>query len=108
LIFFHRPISFISKKSALTSVDSAQILGWVATILFSVMVIPQIIKTIRLKDTSGVSLLLFVIYLIANIVALVYASLIYQPPLIFKYIIAIVTTVFYIGLFCVYRKRKLH
>ena len=88
--------------------DSAQILGWVATILFSVMVIPQIIKTIRLKDTSGVSLLLFVIYLIANIVALVYASLIYQPPLIFKYIIAIVTTVFYIGLFCVYRKRKLH
>ena len=85
--------------------DVAQILGWIATILFSVMLIPQIIKTMRSKDTSGVSLLLFVIYLIANVIALIYALLIYQPPLIIKYILAIATTVFYIGLFAVYNSR---
>ena len=86
--------------------DLAQILGWIATFLFSVMVIPQIIKTVRTKDTSGVSLLLFITYLVANVVALAYAFLIYQPPLIIKYIIAIVTTVIYVGLFLVYYKKK--
>ena len=64
------------------------------------------IKTMRLKDTSGVSLLLFVIYLVANVVALAYAFLIYQLPLIIKYVIAIITTVFYIGLYWAYYKRK--
>lgn len=82
--------------------ELAQILGWIATILFSIMIIPQMIKTIRSKDTKGVSLLLFVIYLVANVIALVYAFLISQPPLIIKYVIAIVTTVFYIALFAYY------
>lgn len=82
--------------------DVAQILGWVATFLFSVMVVPQIIKTIKSKDTSGVSLLLFIIFLIANIIALIYAILITQPPLIIKYIIAIITTIAYIGIFLYY------
>lgn len=86
--------------------DLAQILGWTATILFSVMIIPQIIKTIRSKDTSGVSLLLFVIYLIANFVAIAYAFMINQSPLIIKYAIAIVTTIFYVGLFFYYKTRN--
>ena len=85
--------------------DITQILGWTATVLFSIMVIPQIIKTIRLKDTNGVSLMLFIIYLIANIIALFYAVLITQPPLIIKYVVAIDTTLIYISLFYVYRKR---
>jgi MtN3 and saliva related transmembrane protein len=68
------------------------------------MIIPQMIKTIRSKDTSGVSLLLFIIYLIANIIALVYALMISQTPLIIKYIIAIFTTVVYIGLYFYYLK----
>ncbi len=86
--------------------DTAQILGWVATFLFSVMIIPQMIKTIKTKDTRGVSLLLFVIYLIANIIALVYAFMINQFPLIIKYIIALITTVFYIGLYSFYFQRR--
>lgn len=86
--------------------ELAQILGWIATFLFSIMVIPQIIKTIKLKDTSGVSLALFIIYLNANIVALVYAYMINQPPLIIKYIVAIITTIIYITLFWVYYRRK--
>jgi uncharacterized protein with PQ loop repeat len=83
----------------------AQILGWTATILFSVMLIPQIIKTIRMKNTEGVSLFLFIIYLIANIIALNYAFLINQSPLKLKYTIGIVTTIFYITIFAIYHKR---
>lgn len=86
--------------------DIAQIFGWIATILFSIMLIPQIIKTIKTKDTSGVSLLLFIIYLIANIFALIYAIMIYQAPLILKYAIAIVTAVFYIFLFIIYFQKR--
>lgn len=86
--------------------DTAQILGWTATVLFSIMVIPQMMKTIKTKDTSGVSLMLFVIYFIANIIALVYALMISQGPLIIKYVIAIITTVIYIGLYFYYLGRK--
>ena len=86
--------------------ELAQILGWVATFLFSIMVIPQIIKTYRSKDTSGVSLAVFVIYLNANVVALVYAYMINQPPLIIKYIISIITTIIYIIIFWMYYRRK--
>ena len=81
------------------AVDIAQVLGWIATILFSIMMVPQMIKTIRTKNTEGVSLLLFVIYLIANFIALVYAFLIEQVPLIIKYELGIFTTIFYIPLY---------
>lgn len=86
--------------------ELSQILGWIATFLFSIMIIPQMVKTIRSKDTSGVSLLLFIIFLAANIIALIYAILISQPPLIFKYTLAIATTVAYIGIFWFYFSKK--
>ncbi len=86
--------------------EIAQILGWIATFLFSIMIIPQMIKTIKSRDTSGVSLLLFIIFLVANITALIYAIMISQPPLIIKYIIAIVTTIAYIAIFLFYYTRK--
>jgi len=86
--------------------DVAQILGWTATFLFSIMIIPQMIKTIKSKDTRGVSLLLFIIFLIANIIALIYAVMISQPPLIIKYIIAIATTLAYIAIFLFYYAQK--
>ncbi len=87
--------------------EIAQILGWTATILFSTMMIPQIIKTIKSKDTKGVSLLLFVIFLTANIIALVYAIMIKQNPLKLKYTLGIITTILYMGLFFYYKSKKI-
>lgn len=85
----------------------AQILGWISTFLFSIMVIPQIVKTVKSKSTDGVSLPLFIIYFIANIIALVYAFMISQPPLIFKYVTAIITTAIYLTIFFLYHKRNI-
>ena len=68
----------------------AQMLGWTATFLFTVCYIPQIVKSIRTGKVDGVSLTLFVIQFVANIVALVYAIMIGQNPLIIKYSLAIV------------------
>ena len=69
------------------------------------MIVPQMIKTIKEKNVNGVSLFLFVIYLVANIFALIYAFLIVQPPLIFKYVVAIGTTLIYLGFFFYYKKQ---
>ncbi len=66
------------------------ILGWTATALFTLCYIPQIIKTLQTKTTEGLSFLLLFISFIANIVALVYATKIHQPPLQFKYTAALV------------------
>lgn len=86
--------------------EISQILGWTATILFSSMLVPQMVKTLKSKNTEGVSILLFIIYLIANIIAIIYAFTISQYPLIIKYQFGIITTVFYIMIFLVYRKKK--
>ena len=86
--------------------DLAQVLGWISTILFSLMIIPQMIKTLKSKDTKGVSLFLFIIFLIANIIALIYAVLIGEKPLVIKYVIAIETTLAYICIFWYYNFKK--
>jgi len=61
--------------------SAADILGWTATMLFTVCYIPQIIKTYKTKTVEGLSFRLLFISVIANIVALWYAILIKQPPL---------------------------
>jgi len=69
-------------------------LGWLATILFTVCYIPQIIKTARTKTVEGLSFALLVIQFVANIIALWYATRITQAPLQIKYAFGI----FFLGL----------
>jgi uncharacterized protein with PQ loop repeat len=68
----------------------ASILGWIATALFTVCYIPQIIKTYRTQTVDGLSFRLLFLSFVANIVALCYATLIGQPPLQIKYVLAMV------------------
>jgi uncharacterized protein with PQ loop repeat len=82
----------------------AEILGWIATVLFSIMLIPQIMKTIEVKHVDGVSFSLFVLALVANIIALIYAYLICQPPLIIKYTIGAVISLLYLFIYFKYRR----
>lgn len=70
--------------------ELAATLGWIATILFTVCYIPQIVKTSRTKTVEGLSFLLLFLQFIGNIVALWYAFLIDQAPLIVKYFLALV------------------
>ena len=68
--------------------DFTQILGWIATVLFTACFIPQIIKTYKTNTVDGLSFLFLFISFLANIIALSYATLISQPPLQAKYILA--------------------
>jgi len=78
-------------------------LGWIATILFTICYIPQIMKTYRTKTIEGLSFRLLFISFVANIVALCYATLIKQPPLQIKYILAMV----FVGI-CIYFYLKIY
>ena len=70
--------------------ELAPVLGWTATILFTVCYVPQIIKTYRTKTIDGLSFRLLFISFIANIIAFGYATLIKQTPLQIKYVFALV------------------
>ena len=67
----------------------ADILGWTATMLFTICYIPQMLKTFRTKTVDGLSFRLLFISFIANIIALWYATLLQQPPLQVKYVLAL-------------------
>jgi uncharacterized protein with PQ loop repeat len=84
--------------------DIAQALGWAATFLFSVALIPQIKKTAQTKTVEGVSSWTFIINLVANIIALAYAIMISQGPLVIKYVIALALTAGYLVLYAVTSK----
>ena len=84
-----------------------QILGWTATIIFSAMIIPQLIKTLKTKTTKGVSITLYVMYLIGNCVAICYATLIQQQPLQMKYSFALaITSIYIISFYSIKRKEN--
>lgn len=77
------------------------ILGWGNMLLFSLVTLPQIIKTIKTKVVDGVSIGVYYLIIIANIDAWFYAYLINQPPLIAKYTFGLISGLIY--LFVYYR-----
>ena len=86
--------------------ELSQILGYIATTLFSVMFIPQIKKTLQTKSVDDVSAGMFVTGLVANVIALCYATMIKQPPLQIKYTIALAAISFYLVIYYKVRTKK--
>ena len=87
--------------------DLSAILGWTATILFTICYVPQIMKTYKTRTVEGLSFLLLFVSFIANIIALCYAFLINQPPLQIKYVLALIFLGVTIGLYLnVYFRQK--
>ena len=85
--------------------ELSQVLGYTATVLFSVMYIPQMRKTLKTKSVDDVSLWMFIVGFIANIIALIYAIMIHQLPLQIKYVIALVAIGVYLVVYFKIRNR---
>ena len=85
--------------------ELSQFLGWVATILFSAMYVPQMYKTIKSGSVDDVSLWMFIVGFIANVDALCYATLIHQQPLQIKYSIALFAIGIYLFVYYKIRSR---
>lgn len=86
--------------------EIAQILGWIATMLFTLCYVPQIIRMLRQNSVEGVSFLFLAIPLFGNIIALIYASMIDQNPLILKYILGIAFSLLCLSAYIVVRSRS--
>lgn len=83
----------------------ASLLGWIATIIFTLELIPQMYKTIKTKTVHGVSSWVATLYLLGNAVALFYAIFIDQPPLIVKYAIALPVAVASLVIYFYYKRK---
>lgn len=86
--------------------ELSQTLGYLATILFSIMYIPQVLQTLKSKSIVDVSAPMFIIGFIANLVALTYATMINQRPLQIKYIIALIVIGIYLIIYYKIRGKK--
>ena len=84
----------------------AEYLGWTQMVLFSIITIPQIIKTGRTGVIDGISISVYYILILANLVALWYAVLINQDPLKVKYLIGIVIGSLYLIVYYYHKKEK--
>ena len=79
--------------------ELSQILGYTATFLFTIMIIPQVLKTLKKQSVEDVSIGMFIVALVANCIALWYALLINQNPLVIKYVLGIIFTLVYITIY---------
>ena len=86
--------------------ETSQILGYIATAMFSLMYIPQMYKTIKTKSIDDVSLVMFIVGFVANIDALVYATMIGQRPLQIKYTIALVAIGAYLVIYYNIKRKR--
>ena len=86
--------------------ELGQILGWIATTLFTAMYIPQIYRTLKTGKVDDVSLPMFIVGFIANIDALCYATMIHQKPLQIKYTLALVAIGIYLWVYFKIRGKK--
>lgn len=59
-----------------------EILGYVGALLINIAYLPQVIKTVKTKDIKGLSLLMFIVLLVAEITWITYGVLISNIPTI--------------------------
>jgi MtN3 and saliva related transmembrane protein len=65
------------------------IIGYVAATLTTVCFIPQVIKVVRDRETKGISLLMYSIYIVGLFGWLTYGILLESPPIIIANIVTI-------------------
>jgi uncharacterized protein with PQ loop repeat len=83
------------------------ILGWGNMLLFSIVTLPQLFKTLKTKKVEDVSVAVYWLIVIANIDAWFYAFLIHQTPLLAKYTFGLLSAIIYLVAYYKIKKRKL-
>lgn len=70
--------------------DLKDVLGYSAGLITISSFLFQVIKTIRTRDTSGISLSMYIFYVSGILLWLVYSILIHQPVMIFANTISLI------------------
>lgn len=66
------------------------LIGYVATILIAISSLPQVIKTIKTRSTKGISLLMFIILFVGNVLWMTYGIVLKNLPMIVGNAVSIV------------------
>ena len=82
-----------------------ELMGYIAAILGSIIMLPQVIKTAKTKRAADVSYWMLVVYLIATTLWIIYGFIIRALPVAFGSIIAFVLIVVQIALKARYGKQ---
>ncbi len=73
-----------------------ELFGWIASVLTTLIFIPQIIKALKTRLTSDISMLMMIIAVLGNAAWLVHASITENTPLIVCASLIIIMSVFLI------------
>jgi len=76
----------------LDNINYIEILGFLAAVLTTAAFLPQVYKTWRTKDVSGLSLTMFLMFFTGITLWLIYGFLIKSPPLILANGITVVSS----------------
>ena len=81
-----------------------ELIGWLGAFLLATCGLPQLFKTIKTKDFSGLSLLFIVWWLLGEILTLAYILIkAFRYPLLFNYIINIIVCVIILIVYLKYK-----
>ena len=83
-----------------------ELIGYIGGILTLLNMLPQIIKTYRLKNVEGVSNFMIITYGLSMIFWVIYAYFINNLPLLMSCGVSLILTVVQIGLMFRYHKKK--
>ncbi len=83
-----------------------ELIGYIGGILTLLNMLPQIIKTYRLKNVEGVSNFMIITYGLSMIFWVIYAYFINNLPLLISCGVSLILTVVQIGLMFRYHKKK--
>lgn len=72
----------------------SNIIGYLAAICITTAFIPQVIEIINLKKTDGISLYMYIIFIIGILLWLIYGILIKSSEIIFSNIIRLPLTIY--------------
>jgi len=76
----------------LDNINYIEILGFIAAVLTTAAFLPQVYKTWRTKDVSGLSLTMFLMFFTGISLWLIYGFLIKSPPLILANAITVISS----------------
>lgn len=85
--------------------DFNEVIGFAAAVLTTIAFLPQVHKTWKTKDVSGLSLPMLTLFLVGIILWLVYGILKYSPSMIFANGITVVSTLILLHFKIKYNKK---
>ncbi|VVB77589.1 PQ loop repeat protein [uncultured archaeon] len=87
-------------------INTIELIGWIGAVLLATCGLPQLFKTLKTKDFSGLSLTFIVWWFFGEVLTLFYiVYTAFRWPLLFNYAINIIVCIMIFILYLIFRKK---